>query len=191
MKPRLILVLSAFALTATLAGVATAANPHVTYATTVFNSPTVVAPANITWDGSLTVQFQVAGLAKNQAGITATLNATSNINVNQLGQNNYSTMNLPYVLPGASNITVTQIVPNPPGHNYSNIAIQGTTATLTSDAHGQVTASLTIPANLAASTDGSECVQMSWTSISLTVGTIVVNVPDVSNAYDSTGSFCS
>lgn len=205
---------------------AMAASPHFAYATATMSPPTIVAPGNITWNTSLVVSFQVAGLSKSVRP-TASLATSSSLNINQSGVNNTSNIQQSVANPVASvtisgnqsqtnsggtntfNANPTGLVVdpskstrtvginvvqsgtgNPAGTNTETVNVQGIAPTLTSQKNGQLTGTLTIPGEVDASADGSECVQMSWSAITLTVGGLAVNLPTVSNQYDSTGSAC-
>ncbi len=61
---------------------------------------------------------------------------------------------------------------------------------LTANEKGSATGTLTVPGELAASSTSDQCVQVSWSDITLTIGSQTFNVPGVSDEYDSTGSFC-
>jgi len=138
------------------------------------------------------VPFKVAGLGNN-TGLTATLTAMITLSVAQVTATgaNSITINQGYTLPSGLTITGSQRVDPGPGSNFLSIHVFQTTTTLTSDKNGNVTGTLTIPGSIDASTPGSECVQVSWTDITLTIGSLTVHLPDVVGQYDSTGSFCS
>jgi hypothetical protein len=158
--------------------------------------------ATATLEASTDVNVNQAGSgATNTASIDGTQVPVGSlaINVNQVtppaGGHNNSIINLSHLtitttIPQSGTYTVNQDTLTAPGTNTSTINLQGATETLTVNGTGQATGTLTIPLEVDASTTGNECVQVSWTNITLTVGGTTFNVAPVSNQYDSTGSFC-
>jgi hypothetical protein len=124
---------------------------------------------------------------------------TDNLDVNQVGHDNLFNLDLKYTNSAIINVVQTGTGTGPTNTLNLNVCCGITPPTLISHQNGQVTGSLTIPQQIVETTNGSECVKASWTSITLTitgtnlpVGGLTVNVPDVSPiTYDSTGSFCS
>lgn len=147
------------------------------------------------------------GLNVNQSGVNNTIDIeqsvanpiASFVNITTQATNggtNNNTINVAGVDVEASNSTTTAVMNltqtgTGTGANAVTQTYQGISPTLTSQKNGQLTGALTIPAEVDASSDGSECVQMSWSGITLTVGGLTANLPTVSNQYDSTGSACA
>jgi hypothetical protein len=175
-----------------LAAPADAANPHLVSADATMSDPIVIAPGDVTWDTGLDVSFKVAGLGEND-GLTATLTAilVFSAHVEASTGLNSITGNLGFI-PETGLVLILEWTATPPrGEPFIDINLFAATATLTSDKNGNVTGTLTIPGQIDASIpDNRACVQVSWLLITLTIGSITVALPDVSDQFDSTGSFC-
>jgi hypothetical protein len=64
--------------------------------------------------------------------------------------------------------------------------------TLSSDKNGNVTGTLTIPGRvIGVIPDNLACVEISWTNTTLNFSGQTVPIVDVSQQFDSTGSFCN
>ena len=166
------------------AATAAAANPHVESATASMAAPTVTSPGEIAWNAGLNVPFQLAGLGKN-SGVAVTLSAVGavrivnthagSLTVNQGTAGSGSSITLLNdVFTGSVTLTQFDVSPN-----------------LTTDKNGAALGTLTVPTEIDMSSITSACIQVAWTSITLTVGGSAVSLPDVSQTYDPTGTACA
>lgn len=174
-----------------LAASAAGANPHFVSASATVAAPNVTAPANLTWDASLVVHFKVAGLGHNH-GLTASL-AASGTGFAQAACGVTAGRASASVSLGpdfAMNETDPCSVPD---YLADQVERSGS-ATLSSDKNGNVTGTMTLPAEIDVSTPPGSmaCAYVDWTGITLTVGSISVNLPDVTGKYDNSGgSLCA
>lgn len=182
-----LLVAAAVLAAGAVGGTAVAARPHFDSASASIPGPVESAPGTGSWDAGLTVAFQVAGLGKNQ-GVTATLAANSAIRA--------------FGCPGTGLLNITQDFPATGTAAFINAGVCVDLAsdieqvpvdapTLSSNKNGQVTGSLTLPIQIDFSNLPNLCLQVLWNQITLTVGTLSVNLPDVNGQYDASGSACS